>query len=105
MAQKVRKGDPVMVMTGRERGKQGKVQRVLVKQGRLVVEGVNMTIRHVRPRPGVQQAGRITLEAPIHASNVRIMCPQCNRPARVGFTFLEDGKKVRVCKKCHEVID
>ena len=105
MAQKVRKGDSVMVMAGRERGKRGQVQRVLVKQGRLVVEGVNMSIRHVRPRPGVQQAGRITMEAPLHASNVRIMCPHCNRPVRVGFTFLEDGKKARACKKCHEVID
>ena len=105
MAAKIRRGDDVMVMTGRERGKRGRVQRVLRKDGRLVIDGLNMTVRHVRPRPGVQQAGRIDLEAPMSASNVRIVCPHCNKAVRVGFTVLEDGKKVRVCKKCHEAIE
>lgn len=105
MAAKIRTGDDVMVMTGRERGKRGRVQRVLRKDGRLVIDGLNMTVRHVRPRPGVQQAGRIDLEAPMSASNVRIVCPHCNKAVRVGFTVLEDGKKVRVCKKCHEAIE
>ena len=105
MAAKIRTGDDVMVMTGRERGKRGRVQRVLRKDGRLVIDGLNMTVRHVRPRPGVQQAGRIVLEAPMSASNVRIVCPHCNKAVRVGFTVLEDGKKVRVCKKCHEAIE
>ena len=94
-----------MVMAGRERGKRGRVQRVLRKDGRLVIDGLNMTVRHIRPRPGVQQAGRIDLEAPLSASNVRIVCPHCNKAVRVGFTVLEDGKKVRVCKKCHEAIE
>ena len=105
MAAKIRTGDDVMVMTGRERGKRGRVQRVLRKDGRLVIDGLNMTVRHVRPRPGVQQAGRIDLEAPMSASNVRIVCPHCNKAVRVGFSVLEDGKKVRVCKKCHEAIE
>ena len=105
MAAKIRRGDDVMVMAGRERGKRGRVQRVLRKDGRLVIDGLNMTVRHIRPRPGVQQAGRIDLEAPLSASNVRIVCPHCNKAVRVGFTVLEDGKKVRVCKKCHEAIE
>jgi large subunit ribosomal protein L24 len=105
MAQKIRKGDNVMVMTGRERGKQGRVQRVLRQDGRVVIEGVNMTIRHVRSRPGVQQAGRITLEAPVNTSNVRVVCPHCNKAARVGFSILDDSRKVRICKKCHEAIE
>ena len=105
MAAKIRRGDDVMVMAGRERGKRGRVQRVLRKEGRLVIDGVNMTVRHIRPRPGVQQAGRIDLEAPLNASNVRIVCPHCNKAVRVGFSVLEDGKKVRICKKCHEAIE
>ena len=98
MAQKIRKGDNVMVMTGRERGKQGRVQRVLWQDGRVVIEGVNMSIRHVR-------SGRITLEAPVNTSNVRVVCPHCNRAARVGFSILDDKRKVRICKKCHEAIE
>ena len=105
MAAKIRRGDDVMVMAGRERGKRGRVQRVLRKNGRLVIEGVNMAVRHVRPRPGVAQAGRIDLEAPLNASNVRMVCPHCNRAVRVGFSVLEDGKKVRICKKCREAIE
>jgi len=105
MAAKIRKGDDVMVMAGRERGKRGRVQRINRKDGRLVIDGVNMTVRHIRPRPGVQQAGRIDLEAPLNASNVRMVCPHCNKAVRVGFSVLEDGKKVRVCKKCHEAIE
>ena len=105
MASKIRKGDNVMVMTGRERGKHGRVQRVIRQDGRVVIEGVNMTVRHIRSRPGVQQAGRVDLEAPVNASNVRVVCPHCNRAVRVGFSILEDGKKVRICKKCHEAIE
>ena len=105
MAQKIRRGDSVMVMTGRDRGKQGRVQRVFPKNGRLTVEGVNMLVRHLRPRPGIAQAGRITMEAPIHVSNVQLICPRCSKAVRVGFSILEDGKKVRVCKKCREAIE
>jgi large subunit ribosomal protein L24 len=105
MAQKIRKGDTVLLMKGRDRGKQGRVQRLLVKEGRVVVEGVNMAVRHVRPRPGVSQAGRVSIEASIHLANVRVLCPHCNKPARVGFSLLEEGKKVRVCKRCHEAIE
>lgn len=105
MSRKVRKGDSVQVMKGKDRGKQGEVQRILAKEQRLLVEGINMVKRHQRPRPGVQQGGIMTMEAPIHIANVRVVCAHCSRPARVGFTFLSDGKKVRYCKKCQETIE
>jgi len=104
MAQKIRQGDTVQVMRGKDRGKRGKVQRVLPKEQRVVVEGVNRVVRHVRPHPRVRQAGRVVKEAPISWANVRLVCDKCGRPVRVGFRFLEDGTKVRVCKRCHEVI-
>ena len=95
----------VLVIAGKDRGKQGRVQRVIPQEGRVLVEGVNMARRHMRPRPGVQQAGIITMEVPLSFSNVMLVCPHCNRAARMGFTILEDGKKVRVCKKCREAIE
>ena len=105
MAQKIRRNDTVMVTKGRDRGRQGRVQRVLPKQGRIVVEGINLMSRHMRAQPGVRQAGIIQIEVPLAISNVDLLCPRCNRSVRVGFTFLDDGKKVRVCKKCHETIE
>jgi len=105
MAQKIRKGDTVQVITGKDRGKRGKVLRVLPKRERAVVEGVNLIKRHMRRRPGVSQTGIITREAPIHLSNLMLVCPSCRRAVRVGFRFLETGRKVRVCKKCGENID
>ena len=105
MGRKLRRGDTVQVMKGRDRGKQGQIQRVLSDDGRLLVEGVNQVRRHQRPRPGLAQAGIITIEAPIHASNVQVICPNCNRPVRVGFTFLSDGRKVRYCKRCKETLE
>lgn len=105
MAQKVRKDDTVQVFRGKDRGKQGKVQRILSSEGRVVVEGVNILKRHVKRRPGLRQAGIISLEVPIRLSHVRVVCPRCNRPARMGFQVLEDRRKVRVCKKCKEAIE
>lgn len=105
MASKVRTGDTVQVLTGKDRAKQGKVQRLIPGKGRLVVEGVNLVKRHQRRTTAARQAGIISLEAPIPASKVALVCPKCNRPTRVGFRFLEDGSKVRACHKCHETID
>ena len=105
MAQHIRQGDTVLVFGGKDRGKQGRVQRVIPKENRLVVEGANLVTRHMRARPDVRQAGIVSMEAPLNASKVRLVCPRCNRPTRVGFVFLEDGKKVRLCKKCRETID
>jgi len=101
---KIRRNDSVLVIAGKDRGKTGKVLRALPRENRVVVEGVNMIKKHVRPRPGVAQAGIITTEAPIHVSNVMLLCTKCQRPTRVGFHFMED-RKVRICKRCGEVID
>ena len=105
---KIRINDTVEVSAGRDRGKRGTVQQALPKDQRIVVEGVNFVKRHTRPNPRVRQAGIIQREAPIHVSNVMLVCPHCNRGVRVGFTHLTaptGTTKVRVCKKCHEVID
>ena len=102
---KIRKNDTVQVMAGKDRGKRGKVRFAYPKKNRVLVEGINFIKKHSRARGQVKQAGIIDLEAPIDVSNVMLLCGKCNRPTRVGFTFLEDGRKVRVCRKCKEVID
>ena len=102
---KVRKNDTVLVIAGKDKGKKGKVRFAYPKDERVVVEGVNFIKRHVRAAREVRQAGIIEREAPIHVSNVMLLCSKCNRPARVGFRFLQDGRKVRVCRSCGEVID
>ncbi len=101
----IRRDDNVMIVAGKDRGKSGKVNRVIREKNRLVVAGANLATKHVKGRPGVQQAGIIQVEAPLHVSNVMLVCPNCNQPTRVGHSFLEDGTKVRVCKKCNETID
>lgn len=103
----VRTGDTVLVISGRERGKTGQISRVLRKEERVVVGGLNLVKRHTKARPGVVQAGIIEKEAPLHVSNVMLICPACNRPTRVGHRFYEDEgvqRKARVCKHCGEVI-
>ncbi|MER3400512.1 MAG: 50S ribosomal protein L24 [Thermoflexus sp.] len=102
MAAKIKKGDKVLVIAGDDRGAQGEVLRVLPKEGRVVVSGVNIVKKHQRPRPTgrSQVGGIIAFEAPIHISNVMLICPKCNRPTRVGFTVEPSGRKVRQCKKC-----
>ena len=102
---KIRKNDTVVVVAGRDRGKKGKVRFTYPKDERLIVEGVNFVKKHARPTGQAKQAGIIEREASIHVSNVRLLCSQCNRPTRVGSRFLEDGRKVRICCACREVID
>ena len=102
---KIRKNDTVLVTAGKDRGKRGKVRFAYPKKNRVLVEGINFIKKHSRARGQVKQAGIIDLEAPINVSNVMLLCEKCNHPTRVGFTALEDGKKVRVCRKCNEVID
>ena len=101
---KIKKGDRVVVTTGRDRGKQGEVLRVLRDEDRLIVQGVNVVKRHTRP--SARQPGGITeKEAAIHISNVAHIDPESNRPTRVGYKFLDDGRKVRVAKRSGELID
>jgi large subunit ribosomal protein L24 len=102
---KIRKNDTVLVIAGKDRGKKGKVRYAYPKDGRLLVEGINFIKRHSRARGAVRQAGIIEREAPINVSDVMLLCSKCNHPVRVGFRFLADGKKVRVCRSCGEVID
>ncbi|MFO7773426.1 MAG: 50S ribosomal protein L24 [Dehalococcoidia bacterium] len=102
---KIRKNDTVIVIAGKDRGKSGKVRRAFPKEDRVVVEGLNMIKRHSRARRATRQAGIIELEAPIHLSNVMLLCDKCGKPTRVGFRFLADGKRVRICNSCQEVID
>ncbi len=101
----IRRDDNVLVTAGRERGKTGKVRQVLTDDSRVVVEGVNIVKRHMKPRSATaRQAGIIEKEAPLHVSNVALLCPKCNKPTRVGHRFLPDGSKVRYCKRCSEQI-
>jgi large subunit ribosomal protein L24 len=101
---RLRRDDSVIVIAGRERGKTGKVLRVLAEANRVVIERVNIVKRHMKPR-GQQQGGIIEKEAPIHASNVQPLCGRCGKPARVGARRLEDGRGVRICKRCDEQLD
>lgn len=101
----IRKGDNVLVIAGKDKGKTGRVDRQLTTDHRVVVEGVNMITRHIKARPGVRQSGRIQQEAPIHVSNVMLICNKCSKPTRPQITTLETGNRVRSCPKCQEVID
>ena len=102
---RIRSGDTVLVIAGKEKGKTGRVERKIAGKNRIVVEGVNMITRHVRPRPNIRQSGRIQREAPIHVSNVVLLCNKCNEPTRPNVVFLETGARVRGCPKCQDVID
>ncbi len=101
----IKKDDKVMVIAGKDRGKIGTVLKVDRKKERVVVEKVNMVKRHTRPGGRHAQGGIIEKEAPIHISNVMLVCNKCAQPTRVGRKILEDGSKSRVCKKCGELID
>ena len=102
---KIRKNDNVLVIAGKDKGKKGKVRFAYPKDERLIVEGINFIKKHTRARGRVRQAGIIELEAPIPVSNVMLLCNKCNHPTRIGFRSLEDGRKVRICRSCGEVID
>ena len=105
IAMNIRKNDTVLVIAGKDKGKKGKVRLVDPKHERITVEGINMIKKHARAMGQVRQAGVIEREDPIHVSSVALLCGRCNRPARVGFRVLKDGKKVRICRSCQEVID
>ncbi len=100
----VKKDDNVFVLTGKDAGKTGKVLDVDPAGGRVIVEGVNMSVKHKKPRGRNQQGGIIHQESSVHASNVMRVCEKCKRPAKVGRKILPNGEKVRVCKSCGEII-
>ena len=102
----IRKNDSVIVITGRDRGKRGRVLRVLPEKRRVIVEGVNFIKRHTRPNPQKNiKGGIVEREAPLAASNVQLLCPECSAPTRVGRKLLDDGRRVRFCRKCKVVVD
>lgn len=100
----VKRDDNVYVLTGKDAGKTGKILKVLADDGRVIVEGVNMAIKHKKPKGRVQQGGIIHQEAPISSSNVMLVCNKCKHPSKTAHKVLENGEKVRVCKNCGEVI-
>ncbi len=102
---KIRKNDDVLVTAGKDKGKKGKVRFAYPKDDRILVEGVNFIKKHARATGQARQAGIIEREATINVSDVMLLCSKCNRPTRVGARILGDGKKVRVCHQCKEVID
>jgi large subunit ribosomal protein L24 len=106
LATPIRKNDNVVVTTGKDRGKRGRVLKVLPEKNRVIVEGVNFIKRHTKPNPQRNiKGGLVEREAPLHASNVQVVCPDCGRATRIGRRVLEDGRKVRFCRKCEGVVD
>ena len=106
LASPIRKNDNVLVITGRDRGKKGRVLRVIPDKGRVIVEGVNFIKRHTKPNPQKNiKGGIVQREASLNASNVQIVCPACNTPTRIGNRILDDGSRVRICRKCKGVVD
>lgn len=101
----VKKDDTVMILAGKDKGKTGKVLQVLPEKQRVLVENLNMIKRHTRPTQSNNEGGIIEKEAPIAASNVQLICSSCNKAARTGERVLDDGSKVRFCKKCNEIVD
>ncbi len=101
---KIRKSDTVQIIKGKDKGKRGRVLKVFSKKDKLIVEGLNLLYKHVKPRRQGEKGQRIQFPAPIHVSNVMFVCPKCSRPIRLGYKILTDGRKVRWCRKCKEII-
>ena len=102
---KIKKNDTVLVITGKDKGKKGKVRFAYPENSRVMVEGVNMIKKHAKAKAQVRQAGIIEREAPISVADVMLICSKCNKPTRVGYRILQDGRKARFCHACGEVIE
>lgn len=110
MGLKIKKGDQVVVLAGKDKGRQGKVIQTLPQENAVIVDGINMVTRHQRPRrtsraTPATQTGRIQKPAPLSIAKVMLVCPRCDKPTRVGRTVGGEGRRVRVCKRCGELID
>lgn len=103
--QKIKTNDTVKVLHGKDRGKTGKVLQVLPNLGKASVEGINQLIKNLKPQKKGEKGQRITFPSPVNISNLSLVCPKCGKTTRVGFKKLDDGKKLRQCKKCGETID
>jgi large subunit ribosomal protein L24 len=104
MGLSIKKNDTVLVVAGKEKGKKGRVISVEPKKDKILIERINIIKRHMKPSKKYSQGGIIEKEAPLHISNVMLVCSKCDKPTRIGNTVLSDGKKARICKKCKEVI-
>ena len=105
MSYGIRRNDQVIVTAGKDRGKTGRVTRVQSAKNRVVIEGINIVTRHLGQQNNVRQGGPVQQEAPVHISNVKIICPGCNKSSKIKARFLEDGSKVRICQACSEVLE
>lgn len=101
----IKKGDKVYILSGKDRGATGEVLTVIPSEGKVIVEGVNVSTKHKKPRQRFQQGGIIHQETAIYACKCMLVCPKCSKPTKVGKKILESGEKVRVCKRCGETID
>lgn len=102
---KIRKNDNVAVISGKDRGKKGRVLQVFPEQGRILVEAMNYRKVHRRPTRDNPKGGILQMEGTLSLSNVMLVCPRCGKPTRVGYLFLADGTKQRICKKCREILE
>ena len=101
---RIKKNDTVLIISGKDKGKQGKVLDVFPKEEKIVVEGVNFRKKHQRPKKSGEKGQIITMPGPLSISNAKLVCPKCGKPARIGYKLTEDGKKYRICKKCGQEI-
>ncbi len=101
----IKKNDTVLVISGKEKGKKGRVLSIRPSEDQIIIEKVNIIKKHMKPSKKYAQGGIIEKESPVHRSNVMLVCPRCGKPTRIAHTIFDDGKKSRVCKKCKEVID
>ena len=101
----IKKNDTILVISGDEKGKKGRVRSIDPEKNRLLVESVNMIKKHMKPSKQYSQGGIIEKEAPVHRSNVMLVCPKCDKPTSIGNKILENGEKTRACRQCAEVVD
>lgn len=101
---KIKKGDTVKIMSGKDKSKQGKVGQVLPNMNKLVVEGCNKLVKHLKKKKQGEKGQKVEFDAPLNISNVQLICPKCSKITRIGFKILDNKKKVRMCRKCKEII-
>lgn len=104
MAKKIKKGDLVEIRIGKDKGKRGRVLKVWPKKNKIIVEGLNLVYKHLKPKREGEKGQRVQIPAPLYISKVMLVCPHCHKPTRVGFRIFENKKKARICKKCKEII-
>ncbi len=104
MKMKIKKGDTVLIIKGKDRGKSGKVIKALPKENRIIIEGLNLVKKHVKPKRAGEKGEIVEIPAPLYISKVKLICPSCKKPTKVGYKFVNDTKK-RYCKKCKNLID